>query len=145
MDKALAGTGDPGEEARQAARDFTEYVFADPEWTVLYFQFAAHASRDEDFREELATRNRAMRERMVEVFRRWSEDFPAEPPIPLEDLAAMTDFMATGFLSERTIDPEIREELLPTMMGIFFLGAQAMAVGWQPPPKRPASDSEGNG
>jgi len=134
MDQALSGRGDPGEEARQAAEEFTRYL-ADPEWPLLYFQFAAQAARDEDFRQELATRCRAMRARMVEILRRWSADFPAEPPVPLDDLAAMTDIMATGYIAEHTIDPEIREELLPTMMGIFFLGCQAMAVGWQPPPK----------
>ena len=134
MDQALSGRGDPGEEARHAAEEFNRYL-ADPEWPLLYFQFAAQAARDEEFRQELATRCRAMRERMVKVLERWSADFPAEPPIPLEDLAAMTDFMASGYIVERTIDPEIREELLPAMIGIFFLGCQAMAVGWQPPTK----------
>jgi len=135
MDRALAGSGDPGEEARHAAADFTQYIFADSEWPILYFQFAAHAARDEEFREELATRSRAMREKMAEILRRWSADFPAEPPLPLEDLSAMIDFMASGFVIERTVDPDIPEELFATMMGIFFLGAQAMSMGWQPPPK----------
>jgi AcrR family transcriptional regulator len=134
MDKALAGSGDPAEEARHAAADFTQYIFADSEWPVLYFQLAAQASRDEEFRQELATRCRAMRAKMVEVLRRWSANFPAEPPLPLEDLAAMIDIMASGFVLERTVDPdEIREDLLPTMMATFFLGAQALAKGWQPP------------
>ena len=134
MDRILSGSGDPDEEARHAAADFAGYVFSDPEWPSLYFQFAAQAARDEDFRQELATRCRTMRARMTEIYRRWSATFPPGPPVPLEDLATMTDVMATGFVTERTIDPEIREDLLPTMMGIFFLGCQAMAVGWQPPP-----------
>jgi AcrR family transcriptional regulator len=141
IDRALSGHGDPGEEARHAAADFGRYVFADSEWPVLYFQFAAQAARDEDFREELATRCRTMRERMVKILERWSADFPADPPIPLEDLAAMTDLMGTGYIVEHTIDPEIREELLPMMMGIFFLGCQAMAVGWVPPPKAGQDES----
>jgi AcrR family transcriptional regulator len=139
MDRALSGSGDPGEEARHAAADFTDYVFADSEWPILYFQFAAHAARDEEFRAELATRTRAMREKMAEILRRWSADFPTEPPLPVEDLSAMVDFMGTGFVIERTVDPDIPEELFATMMGIFFLGCQAMAVGWQPPPKETSS------
>jgi AcrR family transcriptional regulator len=135
MDETLSGGEDPGEEARHAAADFASFVFADPEWPRLYFQFAAHAARDDDFREELATRCRAMRAKMVETFRRWSRDFPAEPPLPLEDLATMTDFMASGFILERMIDPEIPEELYATMMATFFLGLQALAVGWQAPQK----------
>jgi AcrR family transcriptional regulator len=141
MDEALSGRGDPGEEARQAAEEFTRYL-KDPEWPLLYFQFAAQAARDEDFRQELATRCRAMRERMVRVLERWSADFPVEPPVPLKDLAAITDVMATGFIAERTVDPDIPEELFPTMMGIFFLGCQAMAVGWVPPPKEGQAGSE---
>jgi AcrR family transcriptional regulator len=133
MDRALAGSGEPGEEARHAAAAFTDYVFADSEWPALYFQFAAQAARDEDFRQELVTRIRAMRAKMAEIFRRWGEGYPAEPPLPLEDLAAMTDFMATGFVVERTVDPDIPEEMFATMTGIFVLGLQAMAEGWQPP------------
>jgi AcrR family transcriptional regulator len=133
LDEALGGGDDPREEARRAAAGFASFVFADPEWPRLYFQFAAHAARDEDFREELATRCRAMREKMVEIFRRWSRDFPAEPPLPLADLATMADFMASGFILERMIDPEIPEELYATMMGTFFLGVQALAAGWVAP------------
>jgi AcrR family transcriptional regulator len=134
MDRALAGSGDPSEEARHAAADFTQYVFADSEWPTLYFQFAAQAARDEEFREELATRSRAMRAKMAEILRRWSAG-EVEPPLPLEDLAAMIDFMASGFILERTVDPDIPEEMFATMMGVFVLGVQAMASGWEPPPK----------
>jgi AcrR family transcriptional regulator len=134
MDRALAGSGDPGEEARHAAADFTQYVFADSEWPTLYFQFAAQAARDEEFREELATRSRAMRAKMVEILRRWSAG-EKEPPLPLEDLSAMIDFMASGFILERTVDPDIPEEMFATMMGVFVLGVRAMAEGWEPPPR----------
>jgi AcrR family transcriptional regulator len=134
MDRALAGSGDPGEEARHAAAAFTDYVFADSEWPVLYFQFAAQAARDEEFREELATRSQAMRAKMVEILRRWSAG-EKEPPLPLEDLSAMIDFMASGFILERTVDPDIPEEMFATMMGVFVLGVRAMAEGWEPPPR----------
>jgi AcrR family transcriptional regulator len=133
MDRALSGEGDPQQEARDAAADFVRYIFQDSEWPPLYFQFAAQAARDPEFRQELSTRARAMRAKMVEVFRRWSAEFPEEPPLPLEDLAAMVDFMASGFILERTIDPDLPEELYATMTGVFFLGVQALAAGWQPP------------
>jgi AcrR family transcriptional regulator len=135
IDVALSGEGDPSERARQAAGDFAGFVFADPDWPRLYFQFAAHAARDADFREELATRCRAMREKLTEVFRRWSHDFVAAPPLPIADLATMADVMASGFILERTIDPEIPDELYATMMATFILGVQALAVGWTPPVK----------
>jgi AcrR family transcriptional regulator len=131
IDSALAGTGDADEEARTAAAEYIHFA-SDDEWPRLYFEFAAHAARDEDFRQELATRQRAMRERLVKVYGRWSKDFPAEPPLPLADIAAMTFFMADGFLTDRLIDPDLSEELYPRMLEVFFKGLQAMALGWEP-------------
>ena len=107
------------------------HLASDEDWPRLYFQFAAHAARNEEFREEFATRQRAMRERIVQVYRRWSKDFPAQPPLPIEDIAAMTFFMADGFLVDKLLDPGLRDELYPTMLAVFFRGLEAMAVGWE--------------
>lgn len=133
LDRALAGGEEPGEEARRAAEDFIRFARSDSEWQKLYFEFAAYAARNEEFRQELATRHRAMRERVTETYRRWSATFPAEPPLPLEDIAAMTFFMADGFLLDQLIDPELGDELYGTMLAVFFRGIQALAVGWEPP------------
>jgi AcrR family transcriptional regulator len=135
IDEMLAGGEDPGEEARQATEDIVRFAHSDPEWPKLFFEFAAHAGRDENFRQELATRCRAMNERLAEIYGRWSADFPVEPPIPLEDVATITSAMANGFMMQEMIDPELREELAGTMMAIFFLGMQAMSMRWQPPRK----------
>jgi hypothetical protein len=66
------------------------------------------------------------------VYERWSREFDADPPLPLADIAAMTFFMADGFLTDRLIDPELGEELYTQMLGVFFRGLQAMALGWEP-------------
>jgi len=132
IDRALAGTGDADQEARTAAAEYIHFA-SDQEWPRLYFEFAAHAARNEDFRQELATRQRAMRERLVQVYERWSADFPADPPLPLAEIAAMTYFMADGFLVDRLIEPELSEDLYPRMLEVFFKGLQAMALGWEPP------------
>ena len=132
IDHELAGTGEPGDEARRAAVDFMQYVHRDPEWPRLYFEFVAYAARSEGFREELATRQRGLRSRLAEVYRRWASSFPAEPPIPIEDITAMTFFMADGFIQNKLVDPELDEELYPAMLAVFFRGLQAMAVGWEP-------------
>ena len=132
IDRTLAGSDDPDTEARTAAADFLHFA-SDDEWPRLYFVFAAHAARNEDFRQELATRQRAMCDRVVKVYERWGKDFPAEPPLPLSDIAAMTYFMADGFLVDRLIEPELPEDLYPAMLAVFFKGLQAMALGWEPP------------
>ena len=132
IDRILAGTGEARDEANAAAEDFIRYVYSDPEWPRLYFEFVAYAARNEDFRQELATRHRALRARLTDVYERWSANFPARPPVPIEDVAAMTDFMADGFLLDKLVDPELDDRLYATMLAIFFRGLQAMAVGWEP-------------
>lgn len=134
LDQVLAGERQPGDEARDAAQDFISFIQTDPEWPKLYFEFAAYATRNDGFRQELLTRQRALRHRIVEIYRRWSADFPAEPPLPLADVAAMTFVMADGFMLDQLIDPELSDELYSTMLAVFFRGMQAMAVGWEPPP-----------
>ena len=135
VDRILAGGDEPGEEAREATVDFIRFVNADPEWPRLSFEFTAYAARNDEFRQELATRNRALQRKLAEVYRRWSADFPFDPPIPIEDISTITFCMTKGFVAEQLIEPELREELAGTMMAIFFLGMQAAAAGWQPPPK----------
>jgi AcrR family transcriptional regulator len=134
LDRVLAGEGEPGAEARDAAADFIAFVHSYPGWPRLYFEFTAYAARNEAFRLELAARQRALRERIVEIYRRWSADFPVEPPLPLEDIAAMTFAMADGFLLDQLIDPDLDDELYAAMLAVFFRGLQAIAVGWEPPP-----------
>jgi AcrR family transcriptional regulator len=138
LDRALAGTDDPDREARTAAADYIHFA-SDDEWPRLYFEFAAHAARNEEFRQEFATRQRAMRERLVKVYERWSKDFPADPPLPLADIAAMTYFMADGFLVDHLIEPGLSKDLYTTMLGVFFRGLQAMALGWEPSVETAAS------
>src|SRR5207237_9061900 len=123
-------TDEPRDEAREGAAAFMRLARGD-DWPRLCFQVAAHAARSAECREELATRQRAMRDRIVEVYRRWSKDFPAQPPLPIEDIAAMTFFMADGFLVDKLLDPGLRNELYPTMLAVFFRGLEAMAVGWE--------------
>ena len=130
LDRALAGTHEPQEEALAAAADFIHFA-TDEEWQRLSFQFLAYAARNEEFRQELATRQKAMRERMAKVFERWKKGFGAEPPLPIEDITAMTFFMADGFLAGRIIEPGLRDELYTTMVGVFLRGLQAMAAEQQ--------------
>lgn len=126
LDRALAGTHEPQEEAVAAAADFIHFA-TDEEWQRLSFQFLAYAARNEEFRQELATRQRAMRERMAKVFARWKGGLGTEPPLPMENIAAMTFFMADGFLAGRIIEPDLPDELYTTMIGVFLRGLQALA------------------
>lgn len=130
IDRVLAGSDDPEDMARRAGVDFARYLSADPEWQRLFFEFSAHAARSPEFREELVTRYRSLRERMAELFRRRATELGIESPIPYEDVALMTFAMANGFALERLLEPEVApDELHATMLGIFFTGLRTMYEG----------------
>ncbi len=127
LEAAMAGSGKPTDEARQAAGEFLHYVDRDPEWPRLYQEFATHAARNDEFRAEFAARQRTLRDGMAELFARWASSFGVEPTVSPADVAAMTFFMADGFLIDRIIDPELHDGLYATMVEVFLRGLMAMA------------------
>lgn len=129
FEAGLPGEGSPAEEVRAAAEDFIRFVWSDPQWPKLYFEFVAYAVRHPHFRQELAGRDRALRERMATLIRAASEDLPAMLPFPAEDLAMMLFCMANGFLMAQLVEPELRGELYGTMQATFFQGVAASAMG----------------
>jgi AcrR family transcriptional regulator len=129
LEAHLPGEGAPAEEVRESAEDFLSYVRANPDWPRLYFEFVVYAARNPEFREELATRNRAMREQIAEVIRNWSADMSADSPFPYEDIALMLFCMADGFLIQQLVEPDTDTKLYGTMNATLFKGIAASALG----------------
>ncbi len=127
IDSAMAGSGEPAAEVRQAAGEFLFNIDRDPEWPRLYQEFAAHAARNDAFRAEFAARQRALRARMADVFARWAAAIELEPALPHGDVATIAFFMTDGFLLDRIIDPELDDGLYTTMFEVFLRGLAAMA------------------
>jgi AcrR family transcriptional regulator len=127
LESSLPGD-QPVEEVRQSAEDFIRFVRADPDWPRLYFEFVVYAARNPEFRVELATRNRAMRERIAEVIRNWTAEFHGEPPFPYEDIATMLFCLADGFLIQRLVEPDVDDSLYATMNTTLFKGIVASAL-----------------
>jgi AcrR family transcriptional regulator len=127
LDRTLAGTRDAQQEAHAAAVDFIDFAGRD-DWPKLYFQFVAHAARNEEFREELATRHRAMKARLAEILGRWKDATGHQPAVPIETITTIMSFMADGFLVDRIVEPELSENLYATMVGVFMRGVEALAA-----------------
>ena len=127
LDGALSGGGPPAEAARAAAEEFVRFVWSDPDWPKLFFEFTAYAGRNERFRRALAERYARTQRRMTERFRRFSDELGVEPPFPLEQIATMVFCMANGFVMEQLIEPGLSEELYGTMMATFFRGTAVEA------------------
>jgi AcrR family transcriptional regulator len=116
------------EQAQRAGEEFTRYVRADPEWERLFFEFAAHAARDDGFRGELVTRYRSLREALAAAFTRACEANGIEPPLPVEQMAVMTFAMANGFALENLLEPEaVDDGLFSAMLLALFTGLRALA------------------
>jgi AcrR family transcriptional regulator len=129
LDARMAGEGEIADQARDAAVDFAHELSDDPEWMALYFQFAAHAARDENFRAELITRIRAMRARLAEIYGRRSERLPFPAPIEPEEMALMADVIIDGFAVHKLLEPDAyRDELHGRIWEIFVAGLRTMAV-----------------
>jgi len=116
------------EQARVAGDDFSSYLAADEDWQRLFFEFVIHASRDEGFRAQLISRNRALRHGMAALFARRIETLQLPSPVAMEDLAVMTFAMANGFALERLLEGEAASaDLYGRMLAIFFAGLRATA------------------
>jgi AcrR family transcriptional regulator len=130
----------PDEAARHAGEDLMRFMRSDPEWERLYLEFVAYAGRNDQFRQELLTRCRAMEERLGEVYLRWSKEIGIKPPIPIEDITRMTSIMTQGFLMNQQIDPELREEIYGTLVAAFMLGLREMWRAQDPDAVRQAEE-----
>ena len=127
IDRAVGPEGEPEEQARAAGLGFDRYVAADEEWERLFFEFAAYAARNAEFRSELVTRYRGLRERIVAIMGRRAEELGIEPPLPLDEIALMTFAMANGAALERVLEPdEVPDDLYGKMLEIFFAGLRTM-------------------
>jgi AcrR family transcriptional regulator len=129
IERVLDSGASVEDQARQAGRDFTEYLAADPEWSRLFFEFAVQAMRDEEFRQELVTRHRAIRVRIAEGFEAHSETIGGELLVPADHVAMMTYAMADGFALARILEPEdVPDDMFATMLAVFFTGLATLST-----------------
>jgi len=127
IERVIAGEGTTADKARRAGDDFTQMITADPEWQRLFFEFTAYAARNEDFREELVTRYRTMRDRIAAALQARSDEFGLEFGLPVDQIALMTCAMANGFAHEKLLEGDIvPDELYGTMLVALFTGLASL-------------------
>ena len=129
IQRVVGGEGTGPEKALQAGDDFSAMLRADPEWQRLFFEFAAHALRQEGFRAELVTRYRELRARLADLFRERAEELGVEPPIAAERVALMTFALLNGLALEGLLEPdEITEDLYGEALMLFFAGLRTLTA-----------------
>ena len=127
IERVIAGEGSTAEKARRAGDLFAQTLRADREWERLFFEFSAYAARDEDFRQELVTRYRAMRQRIAAALQADAEHHDKEPALSFDAVALMTSAMSNGFALEKLLEgDDVPDELYGTMLMVFFAGLEAI-------------------
>jgi AcrR family transcriptional regulator len=128
IERVIAGEGSTAQKARRAGDNFVQMLSADREWERLFFEFSAYAARDNDFREELVTRYRAMRDRIAAALKAHSEEAGKETTLPFDQVALMVSVMGNGFALEKLLEGDaLPDEFYGTMLMVFFAGLDALA------------------
>jgi AcrR family transcriptional regulator len=129
LDQVLASEGTVEEQAREAGASFMRHVTADPEWQRLFLEFAAYAARNEEFRQELVTRYRALRSRMAQAFHDHARSQGIDStPERKEEMALMLFAMANGVALEKLLEPDVvPDDLYSTMLVIFITGLRGLS------------------
>ena len=123
IERVIAGEGTAAEKARRAGDDFTQMIVADLEWQRLFFEFSAYAARNEDFRQELVTRYRTMRDRIAAALQARADELGVEPPMAPDQVALMLCAMANGVALEKLLEGDaVPDDLYGTMLMTFFAG-----------------------
>jgi AcrR family transcriptional regulator len=127
MERTAATGDEPEDQLRAGGGDFAQYLTADPEWQRLFFEMAAHAGRDERFREALVERYRGLRRVIADVYAGRAAELGVEPPVPFEQIALMVFAMGNGFAMEKLLEPDVvPDDLFAQMLTIFLAGLGAM-------------------
>jgi AcrR family transcriptional regulator len=127
LDELGRDEGEPVSVARQAGLDIARHMGADPEWNRLFFEFAAYAVRNPEFRAELVTRYRALQQRIADVYRR-AADLEGPLPVSIEHIALMNFAMVNGIALEQLLEPEsVPEDMYATLLTIFVTGLRTLA------------------
>ncbi|MFT3852237.1 MAG: TetR/AcrR family transcriptional regulator [Ilumatobacteraceae bacterium] len=102
---------------------------------VLYMEFTLYAVRNVENRPRIAEHQRRWRDAVAEVVRRDSERLGIEPPMPIDDAAAMILAMDNGYLLGELIEPG---SYRPGTFSRNLLALQALWAAGAPAQPRPA-------
>src|SRR3954453_21166047 len=128
IDRVLT-TGDAlADQTRRAGDDYVTAMRADPEWERLFFEFAAYAARNPEFREELVTRYRSLRDAIATALEGAKDQHGGAAPMDFQQVSLMLFAISNGFALEKLLEPDaVDDDLYGTMLLVFFTGLKALA------------------
>jgi AcrR family transcriptional regulator len=118
------GGGSATKVARAGGIEFAEYVAGDPQWRVLFFEFAMHATRDRQFGERLVQRYGALIDVIAHAVAQKSVELGLEEPESQRSIALMIFAVGNGVALQQLLDPEgTPRDLFADMLELLILGA----------------------
>ena len=113
-------------QARVGGEEFQLHLGGDRRWERLFFEFAAHAARDEGFRIELVARWRALVERIAEALQRRAEAEGHALSVPTRTLGLAVFATANGVALQQLLDPDgVPDGFFATVLELLAIGALA--------------------
>lgn len=123
LDEIMQEGGSMEEQARASGAEFQDYIRGDPEWDRLFFEFSAHAARDDGFRQELIARYRTLIERIAVVAEQRLRAAGIEPPGDPVHFARAVFAAGNGVALQQLLDPEDTPvDLFAWMLELLTLG-----------------------
>ena len=128
IERVLATDDTLEDQTRQVGAGTVAAMRSDPEWERLFFEFAAYAARNDEFREELVTRYRSLREAIAGALGAAKERHGQRPALALDQVSLMLFAISNGFALEQLLEPDaVDDELYGQMLLVFFTGLAALS------------------
>ncbi len=121
---AMGATRERG--AELAGTSFLERAGDDPRWGALFFEFLAHASRDDAARRDFARWLLDTRAALETLIARQLESSGIRAEAPSRELAIVVSALANGMLIERMFDPDgVPANMLGRALALLAAGLAA--------------------
>jgi AcrR family transcriptional regulator len=123
---AVAGQDSYEGQTVVAAAQFMEMVRSEPEWTLLFMEVTAYASRNPELQPRLAQAMRGFQETVRFLLEEGVRGFGIKGEVPSNDMAIAVMALGHGMALHDILDPEgVADELYGVMLSFMLRGGLA--------------------
>jgi AcrR family transcriptional regulator len=120
-DEAVQAVSGAAAKTHAAARQWQDFLDAEPDKFLLFMEYWAYAVRDPDARPGFATAVGALRDSARRRIEHEADRTGWSPPLPPGELAVITNALANGIALERVADPDgVPADLYEKALGLLL-------------------------
>jgi AcrR family transcriptional regulator len=121
--RGYAGAGPLGERLRSGGKVLTRMLEQESDWILLSYELWGQSVRDEKLRLRIAACYEECRTVVATLIEGVEVEFGKRPPMPADQIAALTIAMTDGFALQMLADPRrFPPRLLADGLNLFFAG-----------------------